>query len=203
MIEIYRVKSLPDDYQCVWYQPQDKAMFDLFANGERIGDRWTTPQLILGDDSQGDFKIPDFPALNYHFLIASKRAWDVIRPLVEHAVEALPVVHPSGDRFFAINVTRVVDCLLVDRCKTNRLQNDPTGYFSSVHRYAFKEDAVRNEHLFRCPEMKAFEIYASKQFKQLVEENKLVGLKFIKVYPPKDKCAPDTREATPPSMTQG
>jgi hypothetical protein len=35
--------------------------------------------------------------------------------------------------------------------------------------------------------MKAFEIYGSKQFKQLVEENKLVGLKFISIYPPKDR----------------
>lgn len=183
MITIYRVKSRPDEYQCVWYQPQDQPLFDLFTTGERIGEQWRLPQLIVGDDSQRACEVPDFPALRYNLLLSSERAWEIIRPLVEDSVEALPVIHPNGNRCYAINVTRVLDCLLTEQCRTNRLLNDQSGYFSSIYTYAFDEQVVQNEHLFRCPQMKAFEIYASPKFKELVEGNNLSGLKFTKIYP--------------------
>jgi hypothetical protein len=47
MIEVYRAETLLDDYRGVWYQDQDEPLFDLFRSGERIGDRWRIPRLIL------------------------------------------------------------------------------------------------------------------------------------------------------------
>jgi hypothetical protein len=175
---------MPDVYQAVWYQEHDKQMFELLTAGVPVGRHWNPPTLVLADQEERRLDPPDFPALNFHFLIASERAWNTIRPLIGYAVEELPVIHPSGKLYVALNVIRVIDCLLIDQCKTNRLPGDPDPYFSRVFVYALNEAAVRNEHLFRCPQMKAFEIYGSAQFRQLVEENKLSGLKFIKIYPP-------------------
>jgi hypothetical protein len=185
---------MPDDYQAVWYLDQDKQMFDMFTLGRSIVHEWKPPTLILADPEQQHLTPPDFPALEFHFLIASERAWSVLRPHIGRAVEVLPINHPSGKPFVALNVTRVIDCLVVDRCKTNRLLGDPNPYFSKIFTYAFNEEVVRHEHLFRCPQMKAFEIYGSAELKQLVQENKLIGLQFIKIYPPLN----DRTESAPP-----
>lgn len=188
MIEVYQVRSDPDKYQSFWYQPQDEAKFNLFTSGERIGNLWQVPHVIFGDSSKNAHEVPDFPAFfGFHLLVASERAWTTIRQLVEDEVEALPIVHPSRGRYFAINVTRVLKCLLVEKCKTNCLPNDPSGYFSSVHKYAFDESVVKQANLFRCPEMKAFDVYASPRFKRLIEDKGLTGLRFKKIYPTADR----------------
>jgi hypothetical protein len=117
-------------------------------------------------------------------LIASERAWEILRPLISSAVEALPVIHPSGVQYYALNLLHVIDCLQVDRCITNRRPDAPMAKFSAVYTYAFNEEVVRGQHLFRCPQMKGLEIYVSSAFKEVVESNGLIGLRFVKIYPP-------------------
>lgn len=193
MIDVYRIRPHFDDCQCVWYPDSDKTLFDFLSTGDRIDTQWKTCQLTFGNADQGDFEVPDFPPFEHHFLVANFRAWEVIRSLVDHAVEALPVTNHKNDKLYILNIINVINCLIISRCETNRLPNDPTGYFSSVHRYVFDEEAIRNEHLFRCPETKAFEMYASHTFRQLVIQNNLTGLRFINIYPPQEpRTAEDT-----------
>lgn len=186
MKQLFRVRSDPDRYQNVWYRDEDEAMFHLLATGQRIGDRWKAPLLKRGDPRQTVMEIPDFPALSFDCLCCSAGAWEVIRPLVSGSVEALPAIHPTGRQELILNVIRVIDCLKVEECETNRLPDDPTGYFSAIYRYSFKQDLIEGEHLFRCPEMKGLEVYGSLEFKQLVQKSGLTGLRFKQIYPPKE-----------------
>ena len=182
MFELFKVESLPDDYQRLWYKEEEQPLFDLIRSGESVADRWK-PLLLKIWKKGKTLPSADFPSFELYTLIANERGWQALRPLIEKAVEALPILHPSGKPYYVLNVTRIIDCLFLDKCETNRLPNDPDAYFSSIYTYAFDENTVRDEHLFRCPQMKELEIYASSELKNSVERNGLTGLRFTKIFP--------------------
>lgn len=188
-MEIFRIGTMPDDYQAVWYKNNDKRMFDLIGEGNPIGDRWQTPLLRLGGECENPEVTPDFPGLMDHMLVVRDRAWQALRPIIDSSVEALPAIHPSGESYWVLNVIRILDCLLVDLCKTNRPPDDPDPYFSSIYTYAFDEKLISGEHIFRCPQMKRLEIYVSSTFKGIVEENGFIGLRFIPIFSSEEEAS--------------
>ncbi len=186
MVKIYRTIPLSDDYQSVWYRPEDRDLFIRFGSGKPFGNRWPTPRLVYDGECLKRANreiIPDFPPLTGDLIIASAHALSVIWPLVEGKVEALPVKHPSEGEFFALNVVRVIDCLDVSHCETNASPDDPTGFFTVVYKYAFYEEMLVGEHIFKVPQLTGLDIYVSQEFRRRVKAAKLLGLGFVRVYP--------------------
>ncbi len=186
MVKIYRTIPLSDQYQHVWYHDEDDDLFNLLRKGLPVGERWTKPRLIYDKPCRKRANrdiVPDFPPLLPTLLITSARALGEIEPLVEGKVEILPVKHPAGGEFYALNVVRVIDCLDLPHCETNASPDDPTGFFTVVYKYAFHEEMLVGEHIFKVPQLTGLDIYVSQEFRRRVKAAKLLGLGFVRVYP--------------------
>jgi hypothetical protein len=142
----------------------------------------------------------DFPNLSWAGPVFSQRAWDLLGPLIASSVEALPIIHPSGKRYYIINVLDVIDCLELERCETNRNSGSLKDDFSAIYVYAFKEDMIRDKHIFKAPQTKYLEEYVSEEFKRVVEKNGLVGLAFRQIYPPPSKPSAAGSESPLPAI---
>jgi len=122
----------------------------------------------------------DFPSLMGLGLAFSERALNVLDPLVGRSIEALPLdcVNCGQDKFFAINVLDVVDCLDEPRCIFDRAS---TGYILWIDRYAFRPGSLEEHHIFKVPQLIVGCVLVSPEFKRWVEESGLVGAVFREV----------------------
>ncbi len=107
-------------------------------------------------------------------LVCNNEAWEMMQGRLGDDVENLPIA--VGDTFFHIlNVTRVVDCLDMQRSKFYRTPYDK-GVGEIIH-YEFQEEKVGSALLFTIPQ-KPKDVYASSAFKQMVEDMKLEDIVF-------------------------
>jgi hypothetical protein len=175
---IYQYIADPDHFECIAPKSRkDEKFCDRFYECKPMGKGWK-PFAVRRDSKM---KVGDFPSL-YGFLpVFSQRAWESLRSLIENAVEALPFKHPSGDAYYAINVLDVVDALDL---KKSQPVFYATGQVMRVKEHWFKERLVKGKHMFKVPETSGTEVFVSVQFKSVVEEAKLKGLRFAQVYPP-------------------
>jgi hypothetical protein len=121
----------------------------------------------------------DFPLCEFGRTAVSERALKVIEPLVRDSIEALPLecVDYPERRYYVLHVTKVIDCLDVERCEGSRMGD----IFTWINRYAFKPGTTEGHHLFRVKQQRLGPNLASEEFRQLVESSGLVGLNFIPV----------------------
>jgi hypothetical protein len=106
-MRLFRYIPESDDYNCL-----DKSgNCSAFHQGKQIGASWTIPR-INEDHHAG--RIGDFPSLRGSVPVFSKMALAVLRPLIGHAIEALPLDCDSG-RFYAINVLDIVNGLDLEK----------------------------------------------------------------------------------------
>src|SRR5271157_4194126 len=171
MLQVYRYHDLPSEYESITEaDDQCRQQLDQLKRGVRSLSGWTPPRvqfaLVESPTVPGDF-----PCLYRRLPVFSQRAWDALRPLIQSAVEALPIIHPSGKPHYIINLLDVVDCLDLPHCVTNKDPFDPRDRITQIFRYAFREEVIQGRHIFTAPEMINLDVYVSPDFKRVVEEN--------------------------------
>jgi len=142
---------------------------EKFDNGTSLADKWKPVEIVF-DMSMGD--ISDFPGLQEAVPVFSRRAWEILGPLISNDVEALPLICPQGE-YFAINVLSIVDCLDQER---STLKRRPDGSISRVSSYAFKPNCLHGKHMMKLQE--TLETFISEDFLQLANANRLSGAVF-------------------------
>jgi hypothetical protein len=180
-MDIYVVSPELDDYPSLWYRDEDEELFLPFALGEPIAAGWRAPQLISAGPCRKRKNrgvTPDFPPMRGYLIVASSRALEVVLPLIAADVEVVPVIHPNGEVFHAINVLSVLACLDLAKSQTNA---DATGFITNIYVHHFKEEVVDDHVLFKITQDPSY-IYASPAFVQAVESRHLTGLGFRLVY---------------------
>lgn len=169
---------LPDSNHFKGYglDQKDKYIIDMHYQSQRLSPKWT-PVVLHGFDDNPEVE-GDFPSLSSYrkVPIFSRHALDVLFPLISDSIEVLPVVHPSGDEFFIINVLELLDCLDEEKSEVRRSQID--GRISRVFSYCFHPALIEGKHIFKTPLESGAGLFVDEEFKQLVEENNLKGLEF-------------------------
>lgn len=149
----------------------------LYDTPARRKDDWVTPSVRFQSNA------PSLPALshqsNFPGLYALP-AWDakaieLLNPLVENSVEYLPLDCDEGE-FWLVNVLDVADCLDSEQSEFFTLEADGK---QGVRHYVHKPGCLEGHHIFRTPEHRYKRIFVSDEFKALVENSDLVGLKFV------------------------
>ena len=144
---------------------------EQFNNGTSLTDEWEPVEIVF-DMSMG--VISDFPGLQEAIPVFSRRAWEILGPLVSNDVEALPLTCPQGE-YVAINVLSIVDCLDQERSIYKRR---PDGRIRQISSYAFKPNCLHSKHMMKLQETKNLETFVSDDFLQLVNANCLSGAVF-------------------------
>lgn len=180
-MNVYRIIADSDEYEHIYADENDRDVLYFNKCHSLIKDwkpRFILPDERLTDNSMNERtpKKGDFPSLYRPTPVFSQRAWDILSPLIATFVEPLPLIHPSGEIYFAINVLELVDCLNLTQSKVTR--NDASGRISKIHLYRFKRQLLEDKHIFKLPETMGLEVLVSQEFKDLVTVNCLDGLIF-------------------------
>jgi hypothetical protein len=110
--------------------------------------------------------------------VFSQRAWDVLSGSIACRWEALPIIHPSQPPFYLIHVMEEVDCVDNARSEIERYHD---GRVASIERFCLKPDVLVGKHIFRTPFASGSYLLVDDVFRQVVEDHKLKGLKFIAI----------------------
>ena len=143
--------------------------------------RWQSPKIRFQreDIDLGDYPAPLIRGSNFPGFYMLP-AWDakaiaLLDPLVGDAVEYLPLDCDEGE-FWLVNVLDVADCLDWEQSELTYFDD---GGLKGIGRYVFKPNCLEGHHMFRTPEHKYSRIFVSDEFKSLVENSDLVGLRFV------------------------
>lgn len=148
---IYRYAPDPNRFEALEPKsPKDLRTSNRFYKSKPMAKNWKPFEV-----KRWAGRVGDFPSLYGFIPVFSQRAWDVLGPLLADVVEALPIKHPSGKAYYAINVLQVVDCL--DR-KRSQLEFSSSGKVMGVEKYVFDPKRLPPFHMFKIPESSDLEV---------------------------------------------
>jgi hypothetical protein len=166
------------DSLAVWKESEFKKV--PWLTGTPIADAWPTPEVFIFYGIVDDAKTPnpgDFPYFRTSGNLAcSERALEVIEPLVANHVEILPI-RCKEQPFYVLNALNVIDCVDYSR---SVVEYSPSGRPSISH-LRFDLDCIGDKPIFKIPQSVLTQIFVSGEFKSLVENHQLVGLKFTEI----------------------
>jgi hypothetical protein len=119
----------------------------------------------------------DFPSLSdfWEIPVFSRRAWDILRPLIGYCCEALPIGHPKGERFYIIHVMDTIDCVNIGRSVVERFSD---GAIMTVKRYSLRGECLMGKHFFKLPSQSGRRLLLDDLVRETIENNGLKGLVF-------------------------
>lgn len=143
-------------------------------------------------DFQEDKAVANFPRWSATSPVCDAETRKIISELIDDNVEFLPLIfhkgaHPksftttaSYGEYYAINILTTLDCLDYDRSEFTYFKS--TGGIRGIRKRVFKPDCIGDTPIFKLPILNRVTTYVTDEFKQLVEDNNLTGLKFRKVW---------------------
>ncbi len=176
-MKLWMVKSKFDKYMCT--RPEIPFTFEQLHmfNGTELSDSWKVIKLLISKGSS--YKKCDFPHFSCGLPLVSKKALDILLPLITDSVEILPM-DVEGEMYYGINVLKILD--VVDYEKTDHWFL-PSGTIM-VEKYAFRNcEELWKYNIFKVTDnpMSAWP-FVSDKFKTTVEENRLKGFNFELVW---------------------
>jgi len=163
------------DYLTFKNEKELERFTDYQFDGNKIINSWTPLKLEL---FKGE-KRSDAPYLSPGVLVVSKKTIEVFSDLLEGAVEYLPVECDNMD-YYLINVVNIVDCIDYERSEVKRFSS--SGRIMKFKKFAFKDDKVGNNHIFKIPELTKGYIFVSDVLKNRILQSKIAGIGFEEVW---------------------
>lgn len=169
-----------DGYElCHPTNPDDFERINSEVNGVSRRSKWDPIHMdILREDEGKQLIASDSPWLGSHALIFRRSAISKLESELLTYGELLSLACTSAD-ISLYNPTRVLDAL--DESASSVLRF-PHGRIMMVQQYAFKEDAVRNIHIFKISNLRVSPTFLSQAFVDLWNASGLTGLEFQKVW---------------------
>lgn len=129
-------------------------------------------------EPEKNLSLGDAPGFN--FPIFSKRAVDILWPVMKESVEKLELQFDEGE-YYGINVITVLD--VIDYSKSKYITFDDGKRIMVFQKYAFRycEEIIRNN-IFKIVDEPTCNAFVTEKFKKVVEENNLSGFDFILVW---------------------
>ncbi|NFP90974.1 imm11 family protein [Clostridium sporogenes] len=157
----------------------DKLMAYGF-HGKSIKDTWM-PFCVEEIES---IRKGDNPGFFGSSPVFSRKAVKVLKKYLDNNTEILPLMyrkknHFSKEEYFVINVINLIDCIDYERAEVKRFKNSDE--ILRFIKYAFKSEVIKNEHIFKIPELKG-RVFVSEEFRQRVMDKDLKGFKFELVW---------------------
>ncbi|MEH8019835.1 hypothetical protein [Rheinheimera metallidurans] len=182
---VYQLKHIPKTYKTLQLDVMTIAEklgdYDLITTlmnapltGDSLAGKWKTMETTLQSLSSSGREIPDIALWDSQGLYLSAKAYDALAESLKTDGEFLPiVVNDKPAYLFNCRVFGKEDLSLTER---KYLDGEPDGVVSLV----FDEADVtkHNRHVFRSKLQGCTILYASENFKQLVEQHHLNGVTF-------------------------
>lgn len=157
----------------LWLRDEDNEVPLEFMNGVSLAEGWHPLPVGFYRD-EDEHRVPgDLASPLNQCPIFSRRAIDVLRPVLESHGEILPLLCSEGE-YYAFNLLAVRDAVDPERAQFWR---GKTGVILEVLRYAFLSERLRDTWIFWTPELK--NVMVTDKFVRLVQQNGLTGFRFV------------------------
>ncbi|NGQ97429.1 hypothetical protein G3578_20020 [Brevibacillus sp. SYP-B805] len=146
-------------------------------------DTWHNPVMkIVKDRRMAEGDVFSYLSMS----VCSPKVRGLLGPLVDDQVEWLPIIleskrneHEEG--YAIMHITNLVDGLDFTKAEVKYFPSDPERIMS-IPKYAFREEAVKGQHIFRISQMTRGDKLVSDEFRKVVIENGITGWVFTEVW---------------------
>lgn len=174
----------------IWEMSSDANNYDNFTlcnksdwdrllaygfDGKSIKCTWT----VFRVEELESIRKGDMPCLFGSIPVFSFRAVEGLREYLDNSAEILPISYDKGE-YFIINVTNVIDCVDYEKAEVKRFKS--SGKIMRFIKYAFKHEAIKNEHIFKISEFSKSAVFVSDDFKNDILNHGLEGFLFSEVW---------------------
>lgn len=146
-------------------------------DGRKHKKRWK-PLPVTRMDPEKGLELGDAPG--FTIPVFSKKALDILRPLIQDSVEELKLQFDEGE-YYGINVISVLDVIDYDKSEYRKYSDGKR--IMVFHKYVFRDvKEIRKHHIFKIMDEPTRWAFVSDEFKETVEKNNLTGFKFELVW---------------------
>lgn len=146
-------------------------------DGRRKKDIWN-PLPVKRMEPEKELELSDAPG--FIFPVFSKKALEILRPLIQNSVEELELQFQEAE-YYGINVTAVLN--VIDYSKSEYRMYSDGKRIMAFQKYAFRScKELINTNIFKIVDEPTRRAFVSDIFKQTVEKNNLLGFKFKLVW---------------------
>jgi hypothetical protein len=158
-----------------FYQPLDFCPEWPDFEGQIIGENWSCYRA----KSKKNKPVANFMDLDPGVLVCDNFAIIKIGDFLSNEVELLPI-DVEGIDYKLINIINIVDCLDEDKSEIKYFKNSRD--VNKIIRHVFDTDLLINVKLFKIPQRKRTDIFATDAFRDKILQSGLTGLEFRLVY---------------------
>jgi hypothetical protein len=176
-MKVHKLDADVNKYRGLYYINDDDVVeFKRRFNGTQMKHAWTAEEQFAFVPA----RLPkgDTPGLSTHIPVFSAKAAEILRDFLEPNGELLPITC-DGQRFFAFNVTRVVDALDETSSEVVRFSS---GRIMEVDRFSFHENRLIGITVFKIPQLVLKDVFVTDPFVERVMATRLKGFKFRLVW---------------------
>lgn len=140
---------------------------------------WKPLKAIRSGSEQVNFSRPlgDRCGIDYKLdpMVLSRGALDVLLPHIGSYAQELPLDFDERS-YSLLNITRVIDALDESRSELYRFPS--SGRVGDILRYVFKTELVKDEFIFKIPQLPRNAVFVTNRFVEIVTEAGLTGFDF-------------------------
>lgn len=146
-------------------------------DGRKMKDTWK-PLPVKRMEPEKKLELSDAPG--FTIPVFSKKALEILRPLIQNSVEELELQFEEAE-YYGINVTTVLN--VIDYPKSEYVMFSHGNRIMAFEKYAFRIcDELQNNDIFKIVDEPLRRAFVSEKFKNIVEENNLSGFIFKLVW---------------------
>lgn len=153
----------------------DYDFYTMFDGRRLLGD-WNRPEVV---DYTEDKHLKNGDAPGFNIPLFTRRAMEILYPVIEKEVEVLPIKYGS-EELFGINVINILEA--IDYGKSEYLKYGDGKRIMAFKKYVFIDERVVNSNIFKISDMTRGDIFISEAFEERVQKNGLNGFKNELVY---------------------
>ncbi|WP_053600437.1 imm11 family protein [Bacillus sp. FJAT-18017] len=180
-MKIWQLNSFIEKYE-VFNSTTDQVrkLFSKNFRGKPMEDIWETPQVRIYKKG----KKSDFPSGLLSVPILSEKAVEVLSGLLTDKAELLPLMTTENEKYYAVNVLNVLDCIDGEQSEATRL---PDNQILTYKKYAFLAEIAEGQDIFKIVDHEEkflinSPVFVSDRFRDRVLQSGLKGFDFIEVW---------------------
>ena len=160
----------------------EKYNYDMLK-GEKIENWDENVMLKYSNDDEHIFT--DYIASNNRWLVVSEKFRSLMGRIESDSIQYLDIkirnseTNKINDTYKVANVITILDALDLENSKYDLFELDDEKVLS-VEKYALRKNMIGNKNIFKLKD-DTIPIFVSEKFKNIVEENSLIGFQFLEV----------------------
>jgi hypothetical protein len=163
-----------------WLTAVDEGDFNTLADLAHVtvGDAWRPiPVEWIDDELNSGKPKSDYPTLGSTPVLSQHAVDELMDVLVENG-EILPLNGDPADRYYAYNVTRILDAL--DTEKSDAIWFGP-GRIMMMKQYAFRDTKLAGATIFKVPQLRV-QVFVTEPVVNRIQSSGLTGFSFREVW---------------------